>query len=353
MPHFSVTPTVIVAEPFHHSCRKPLTSTVSACSVRYLTFPGNMGLSSAGIFLYAQLRHLRRLHREHRIDMIHAHGALPCGQAAVMLGHELEIPFVVSVHGLDTFATNQVRGLPGRWCESASRKVYRAARCIMCVSESVRRQLARGMDIGDVDCHVVYNGADPLVFSPTVSERDLSEVILSVGNLDVIKGHELVLRAVHALRNTHPRLRYEIVGTGPQMPRLAALARELGIAERVVLLGRRSRQEVASKMRQCIVFVLPSCYEALGCVYLEAMASAKPAIGCKEQGIAEIIRHGENGWLMTPGSLPELVQGLSTLLDNPALRQQLGNEGRRTVLEGHTLTHQAANWARIYREYIV
>ena len=352
MPRLGINSTVLAVLPFHREFGRAPTFADGACAVRYLAIPGNPGLSSSGAFLYAQLRpRVRRLHRERPIDLIHAHVALPCGQAAAMLAGDLGIPFVVSVHGLDVFATNQVRGLSGGWCAQASRRVYRSASAIICVSDKVRQQVAGGMDAMGLDCRVVYNGADPRLFSP-IPESANREVILSVGNLDPIKGHELVVRAVHVLKSAHPSLQYEIIGTGPEMPRLRALARDLGIADSVVFLGRQNRREVARRMQQCSAFVLPSRYEAIGCVYLEAMSCGKPAIGCHEQGISEIIGHGENGWLIHPGNLSELVAGLDRLLGDAALRRRLGEAGRRIVLERLTIAHQAEAWARIYRDHV-
>lgn len=352
MPQFGVRSTVMAVQPVHRSYRRQHSSLGRAHSVRYLAFPGNPGLPSSGAFLYAQLRsRVRRLHQELPIDLIHAHVALPCGQAAAMLSRDLQVPFVVSVHGLDAFATNQVRGWLGRWCERASRRVYESASCVLCVSEKVRQEVCRGCALQPVNCQVVYNGADPQLFSPAIDHPGEPEFILSVGNLDPIKGHQLVVRAFAQLAWSHPRLRYEIIGTGPELPRLAALARDLAVADRIKFLGRQSRQQVARKMRQCSVFVLPSSYEALGCVYLEAMACAIPTVACKEQGIAELIRHADNGWLISPGSLSELTQGLAELLGDAQLRKRVGEAGRRTFTEHFSIAHQAAAWAQIYREH--
>jgi len=352
MPQFGINSTVIAVQPFHRHYYRPPAFADGAEAFRYLAIPGNLGLSSSGAFLYARLLpDIRRLHREQPIDLIHAHVALPCGNAAAMIARSLAIPFVVSVHGLDAFATNQVHGLFGRWCAHASRNVYRSATSVICVSGKVRQQIAERMDITGLDLRVVYNGADPLLFSPA-PDREESDLILSVGNLDPIKGHELVVRAVQALKGSHPSLRCEIIGTGPEMPRLKTLARDLGISESVIFLGRQSRSEVAKRMQRCALFVLPSRYEAIGCVYLEAMACAKPAIGCYQQGISEIIHHREDGWLVQPGNLPDLVQGLATLLGDNALRNRLGEAGRRTVSDRLTIAHQAEAWARIYRDHI-
>ena len=105
-------------------------------------------------------------------------------------------------------------------------------------------------------------------------------------------------------------------------------------------------------MRRCALFALPSRYEGLGCVYLEAMAAGKAVIACRRQGIDEIIQHESNGWLIEPGNLQELITALTVLLSNSQLRRQLGEAARRTVLQGLTLSDQAAQLMVLYRECV-
>jgi glycosyltransferase involved in cell wall biosynthesis len=105
-------------------------------------------------------------------------------------------------------------------------------------------------------------------------------------------------------------------------------------------------------MRRCTLFVLPSSYEGLGCVYLEAMASGMPVIACRGQGIEEIIRHEENGWLVGVESPEELVQAISMMLQNPALRVEMGKAARRTILDGLTLAYQAKRTRSLYDRVI-
>jgi glycosyltransferase involved in cell wall biosynthesis len=105
-------------------------------------------------------------------------------------------------------------------------------------------------------------------------------------------------------------------------------------------------------MRRCVLFALPSRYEGLGCVYLEAMSTEKPVIACRGQGIDEIIRHGSNGWLVDTGNLQELIAALSVLLQNLQLRRKIGAAARRTVLQGLTSAHQATQLAALYRECV-
>jgi glycosyltransferase involved in cell wall biosynthesis len=144
----------------------------------------------------------------------------------------------------------------------------------------------------------------------------------------------------------------EIIGDGPERSRLQALAVELQIANRVRFLGRQSRQLVADAMRRCSIFALPSRYEGLGCVYLEAMSAGKAVIGCRGQGIAEVIQHGSNGFLVGPDNEKELTLALAMLLRGRALRDRLGVAARDTILDRFTLAQQAQNLARIYRESV-
>ena len=150
-----------------------------------------------------------------------------------------------------------------------------------------------------------------------------------------------------AIRERFPKLECDIIGQGPERARLESLTRELKISHRVRFHGKRTRTEVAAAMAQCTLFALPSRYEGLGCVYLEAMATAKPVIGCAGQGIEEVIAHGRNGWLIQPDSLPEMTDALADLLSNADRRYRIGQEARRTVLAGFTLAHQADMLLRV------
>ena len=127
----NVHSTVMAVDALHHP-RKASDASRPAQWMRYPQFPGNVGLSSAGVFLYARLKEtVRRLHQRVPIDLIHAHAALPCGHAAGLLSRHFDIPFVVSVHGLDAFNTCFVEGIPVGWRRRASSQVYRQARSVI------------------------------------------------------------------------------------------------------------------------------------------------------------------------------------------------------------------------------
>jgi teichuronic acid biosynthesis glycosyltransferase TuaC len=344
-----VTNTVLAARPFYRGRIRPSSTATAARWSHFFSLPGGLGLPSAGAFLFAGiLPSVRRLHHLNPVNVIHAHGPLPCGHAAALLARELNIPFIVTVHGLDAFSTNQVRGLAGKWCQRVSRMTYHAACQVVCVSDKVRDQVLRGA--AAVNATVVYNGVDPQMFAPAIGDDGGSTVILSVGTLIPIKGHELLLRAFAALHQRFPEISCEIVGEGPEQSRLSALAVSLKLGEKVRFLGRNSHQQVAEAMRRCALFALPSRYEGLGCVYLEAMSAGKAVIGCRGQGIEEVIEHGVNGWLVEPDDLDALTGALSVLLPDLELRRRIGAAARQTILRGFTLAYQAERLAAIYSE---
>jgi teichuronic acid biosynthesis glycosyltransferase TuaC len=347
---FGVDSSVIAASPIHYP-RKHSSSSAAAEWVRYPQLPGTLGLSSAGKLLYAcLLGRVRQLHSVKPIEVIHAHAALPCGHAAALLSRRLNIPFVVTVHGLDVFNNCHLGGIPAAWRRKVSVDVYRAARNVVCISGKVQEILKTGTP-AETRSTIVHNGVDPILFSPNPAEGEqFDPEILVVGTLLRSKGHELVLRALGKLRPSFPKLRCRLIGEGPDRARFEALVRELGIGRQVQFVGRQSRPEVAEAMRRCSIFVLPSRNEGLGCVYLEAMSSGKPVIACRGQGIEELIEHGKNGWLIRVGEPEELVPGLSVLLGSPELCARIGMAARQTILEKLTLSHQAQHLAGIYRQ---
>jgi len=369
---------VFVVTPFYRALDLPHAGAPAASSTRYPAWPGGTGLASAGAFLFAVLLgRIRKLHARTPIDVIHAHGPLPAGHAAMLLGQELKVPFVVTVHGLDAYADRQVSGRAGRWSRNLSGKVFQAADRVLCVSERVRERVLAGA--ASAKAAVVYNGADPERFAPACGSKNVAASrekpraagdqsgeasdaaswpaktnsaakIVSIGNLIPTKGHEQLLRALAALTPTHPEIICEIVGNGPLRSKLESRVQELGIGSRVRFLGRKSRQEVADLLRSATLFVLPSSYEGLGCVYLEAMASEVVAIGCRGQGIEEIIRHGHNGWLVAPNDVEELTRGMASLLEHGSLRSYIAAQGRDTVLHEYTIQDQARRLVRTYEE---
>ncbi len=345
-----VVNSVIAVRPFYHGRVRPSTTAAPAQWSYYLSLPGNFGLPSAGAFLFATiLPRVRRLHRLSPIHVIHAHAALPCGHAAALLSRELQIPFVVTVHGLDAFSTYEMRGSVREWRNRMSQMVYRSASRVVCVSGRVQDHVIQGLPLS-ANSRVVHNGVDPQTFAAAGPGKDTPNIILSVGAFTSIKGQDSLLRAFADIHRRFPDVSCELIGDGPERARLKSLVASLKIAGKVQFRGRQTRSQVVEAMRRCTLFALPSRYEGLGCVYLEAMSTGKVAIACWGQGIDEVVRHAENGWLVQPNDLPGLSNALSELLPNPGLRLRIGTAARQTILQNFTLARQAARLFQLYQE---
>jgi len=340
--------TVIAVRPFYRRGETTTTRTApTATWIRYAALPGMPGLAMSGSALFLNIRSaMRRLHAAKPLSLIHAHAGLPCGHAAALLARDLSIPFVVTLHGRDVLSSRN-GGLVGHWCERVSKRVYGSAARVICVSAKVQEDLRSRVHCRSV---VVHNGVDAELFCPPPAESGTQAVVLSIGNLIPTKGHQVLLRAVAEVSGNYPLVRCHIIGVGPEQQRLSTIARQLRISDRVQFLGRQSRASVARAMQRCSVFALPSTYEGLGCVYLEAMASGRPTIGCTGQGIAEVIQSGNNGWLVQPDDVQGLAKALRLFLSDSALRDGVGLAARRTVVENFTLKHQAERLAQVYQE---
>lgn len=335
----------IAAQPFYRR-RAQDPDTVETTWVPYFSVPGNLGLPSAGKFLAKRLLNtVAQEHSREPFDLIHAHAALPCGHAAMLLSKHLSIPFVVSVHGLDAYFTRQAGILVRDWCRRVAGEIYSAAVNVICISEKVRDQVTAGVR---ANITVIYNGVDPDFFSPA-PPKDSSLSLLSVGNLIPTKGQANLLRAFARLVKVAPDCRLEIIGDGPERNNLIRLGRRLGISGSIYFRGRQATAYVVEAMRRCTAFVLPSIYEGLGCVYLEAMACAKPVIGCYGQGIDEIIHHGKTGILVQPNCEVELSDAMLMLLVDQDLRQKIGSAAHYLVAEHFTVQRQARLLSELYQ----
>ncbi len=344
--------TVFAVQPLYRRRHRPNDSAVSAVWLRHFALPGAFGIPIAGVFVFARIvGRVRALHSSEPIDLIHAHDSLPCGHAAMLLSQELGIPYVVSVNGFDVLSAEQVTGRALAWCRRISRRVYASSRRVICVSEIVREHVLE--EIGSL-CRtsVVYNGVDPELFSPCDEASSDSLLILSAGTLLSIDGQEILVRTASSLISEFPSLRWEFISHGLEHSRLHNLAQQLGVDERVRFLRLQSRQQIAEAIRRCSVFVLPGRCKGLGDVSLEAMSTGKPVIGYRDQGIAEIIQHGSNGFLVGQDNERELILAIAMLLRDEPYRRRLGTAARDTILGGLSLEHQAESLGRIYRESV-
>ena len=175
-------------------------------------------------------------------------------------------------------------------------------------------------------------------------------VLLTVGRLDArerYKGHDRIIAAIPALVAQGHDVAYVIIGEGEDRARLGALAREAGIAERVLFLGAVSPDRLAACYRMADLYVMPSTGEGFGIAFLEAMASGTPALGLDVAGARDALGEGELGTLVAED---ELVASIARLLAEPrrepsalseSIRRRFGRDAFRARL-GNALDRMAS-----------
>jgi glycosyltransferase involved in cell wall biosynthesis len=167
------------------------------------------------------------------------------------------------------------------------------------------------------------------------------------------KGQDVVIRAVSALRPEFPELRLLVIGKDDRQAmrdsftaELKALARDLGVTDNVIFTGQRS--DMPALLASSDIFALPSDEEPFGLVFAEAMAMKRPVIALSNGGTLEVVEHGQDGLLSAPKDLDGLVANLRTLLLDSALRDRMGEHGRRRVEALFGADRLAADTARVY-----
>jgi teichuronic acid biosynthesis glycosyltransferase TuaC len=321
--------------------RQPMRETRDGLSVWYLPYvsPPRAGSYPAwGAWAAPALAlALRRLQGSFPFELVHAHNAVPAGDAVRRA--RIRVPLVVSVHGGDVFYTAH-RGEAG--ARAVSRTLAHAN--LVLANSAGTADLARQAGAGAT--RVVHLGADlaepgdraapaPRLGSdlsdPTRGRR-AAQTLVTVAHLVARKRHADVLRALAVLSDRHPALRYVIIGDGPEREALMALAQRLGVADRVELRGQLAPAEAVREARRCTLFVMPSTEEAFGVAYVEAMAGGVPAIGCRgEPGPEEIAAAGDGFMLVPPGDIERLTQRIDELLRDPHRLREAGQRARDTV----------------------
>ncbi|HSM50544.1 MAG TPA: glycosyltransferase, partial [Thermoanaerobaculia bacterium] len=157
----------------------------------------------------------------------------------------------------------------------------------------------------------------------------------------------ILLRAVARLRAEAPGLRLAVAGAGPEGPRHARLASELGLDRRVRWLG--ARTEIAGLLCAADLVAVPSRSEGLPYVVLEALALGRPVAAAAVGGVPELVRDGEEGWLVPPGDVEALTAALASALAVPDERARRAAAGCRRVRESFHARGMAEQTAAIYR----
>jgi glycosyltransferase involved in cell wall biosynthesis len=297
-----------------------------------------------GAAFYASAPRFLRLLSGRRIDVLHCHGARDHQLAWLARRLGLAAHLVRTKH-------NHTPLRRGGW----SRALYAGCSRVVTVSEHARERLAAdGVDPRRIE--TIPDAVDVGRFAPRAPDEALRRelglepdrpVVGHVSRLSPRKGVEELLRAVRLLRDQGRDAGAEVLVLGGASDAWRALARELGLSERIHFGG--FREQVAPVLSLCGVFAYPSHQEALGIAALEAMAMQVPVVAGDVGGLREAVTP-EVGVRVPPGDPGALADALSALLADPERRRRLGRAGRERVLAHFSDAALVARTLALYEE---
>lgn len=227
-------------------------------------------------------------------------------------------------------------------------------------SHSVKKSYQKRLNLSDSRIKVIYNGINPALLECSADEpqqirQDLEIpkdgfVYITVGRIDAMKNHALLLRAFPQVLSAVPQAYLAIVGAGTLEQELKDLANSLGIAQRVRFMGRR--KDVGACLEMADVFVFPTLLEGHPLALVEAMFKKLPSVASNIEVLREVLLDNENGLLFNPNEPDALAAAMIKLYRQPELRERLGRQALADAERRFHIRLIASEWEDYYRNVI-
>lgn len=300
----------------------PLRSHPNALSrVRTVLHVG-LGVVVASMLARSQPRH------------IHAHFIDRAATVAWVASRLLDVPFSITAHANDIYVSPVL----------LADKIGAAKFTVTCTEYNLAYLRSSVQSEGPVEA--IHHGIRLESFPTRSDNRDSLPMVLSVGQLKEKKGFRYLLQAVASIADR--KFELVIVGEGPLRADLESMIDELGIGERVTLVGAVPHGRVVELMQSAAIFTLPAVIASDGDrdgipnVILEAMAMSLPVVSTLHSGIPEAVIDGITGLLVEPKDVDALAGAITRLLDEPDQALRMGQEGRDLVAQRFDLTQNVA-----------
>jgi len=295
-----------------------------------------------------------------KIDVLHCGNIRPAGYAVAWASRRVGVPYIVYVNGGDLLRERK-KASASALKRATARRILGGAAGIAATSKWVAELAGEVMDLAGVKQMPPVGafdlGTDPETFRPDRDTGRLrqtwgvgnSPLILTVARLVPHKGQDMGIRAIAALKDQYPDVRYVLVGEGHDEQRLHDLAEELGIADRVIFAGPLSDDDLPEAYATSTLYLGASRVdneinvEGFGISFLEASASGLPVVAGDSGGVRSAVRDGETGIVVAPTDVRAIADAAARFLGDSSARAAYGAAGRRAVE-----THY--NWERVARD---
>jgi len=294
--------------------------------------------------------------RQHDLDIMHAHYAIPHAEAAWVAKQMLrqenrDLRVVTTLHGTDITLVGQD---PSFW--SITRFSVEQSDGVTAVSEYLRDETHRAFECDKLDIRVVPNFIDPEIYKPGRDDCHLralaphgEKIVMHISNFRKVKRVDDVVRTFAGIRR-EVGSRLVFVGDGPERAAATELAGRLGVLEDIVFLGKL--ESVAELLSCADLFLLPSEQESFGLVALEALASGVPVVGTGGSGLAEVVDHGVTGFLHPVGAVDEMAASGVRLLTDADRWTAFGRAARTAAVERYSAELIVPMYERFYEEIL-
>lgn len=274
-------------------------------------------------------------------DIVHSHHPFLLGDAAMRAAHRRGLPLVFTHHTRYEDYTHYVGSDSDRMQRFAihlSTEYANLCHRVVAPSRSIARLLARrGVKTPVTE---IPTGVDTRFFAGGDGDRFRADnglpadapVAGHLGRLAPEKNLDYLARAVARTLSDRPEARFLVVGEGPGAETIKEIFEEAGCADRLMLAGRRTGQELADAYAAMDLFAFASLSETQGMVLVEAMAAGKPVVALDAPGAREVVDDGENGRLLpTEAGEEDFARALRELLDDPDKRNRMESAARKTA----------------------
>jgi len=253
--------------------------------------------------------------KKYRPDVVHSQTiqmAVPCFFAKKIL----KIPYIVNCHGSDVY-------MPWRLKKIISRSVLKEANAVIALTKDMKKRI-ESFRINLKNIFIIPNGIESenfkdlskVDFRNGIKINNSENVLLFVGTLKAVKGVEYLIQAMNVIREKKPNTKLLIAGEGEERARLEGLSKKMGLENYIYFLGRIDNKNIPKLMLSSDIFILPSLSEGLPVTILEALASGLPIVATRLEGVAEIIKDGQNGFLVDIKNPKQIAEKILFLLSD-------------------------------------
>ena len=294
--------------------------------------------------------------REHRLDIIHAHYAIPHATAAYLSRQILaagrdDVPLpriITTLHGTDV----TLIGSDPSYLETAAFSIEQSDG-VTAVSESLRDDTYRQLPVraridvipNFLDCARHRRLSDERLLARYRGNDPATKLVIHVSNFRPVKRADVVVELFRRIREQMPA-RLLLVGDGPDLPGACRRARELGLSADVEALG--EQELVVPLLSIADVCLLPSSEESFGVAALESMACETPVVASRVGGLPEVIVDGVSGMLRDPDDFDGLAEAAIELLSDPVLHERIARGGAERVREHFCTDAVVPRYERLY-----